>query len=123
MENFLNRTVDVEIDGRLFKMLYTTKASAESGKYVEILSKAQEEDAAIPMEDILNASAGLVSCLCNGWTYYKNLKSAEKEDYITPEEVLITTTPDELKALVNKAAEAISTGSKTYVQSADAKKN
>lgn len=123
MENFLNRVVDVEIDGRPFKMLYTTKASAESGKYVETLSKAQEENSDIPIEDVLNASAGLVSCLCNGWAYYKNLKSAEKEEYITLEEVLITTTPDELKALVNKAAEAISAGSKTYVQSADTKKN
>lgn len=123
MENFLNRVVDVEIDGRPFKMLYTTKASAESGKYIEILSKAQEDDADVQIEDVLNASAGLVSCLCNGFAYYKNLKSTEKEEYITPDEILITTTPDELKSLVNKAAEAISAGSKTYVHSSDTKKN
>ena len=124
MENFLNRAVDIEIDGKPFKMLYTTKAYNESKQYLEALIRDNDdetdEDYAF---DTLNATAGLVSCLCNGWIEYKNQKNDEKEELISPDYVLINTMPNELAELTVKAHEAMKKGAKTFVQSSEAKKN
>lgn len=118
MEN--ERSALINIGGKEYEMLLTTKATKEIAKRYGGLSNLGEklmksENFELALDEIV----WLITLLANQSVLVYNLQNKDKKDLLTEETVELLTSPFELAEYKNAIMDAMVKGTKRHVESED----
>lgn len=119
-----DRGTTVNIGGEVYEMLLTTKATKEIAKrYGGLENLGAKLMSTENFEQALDEIVWLIVLLCNQPIQIHNLKSEDKKQLLTAEELELLTVPADLAEYKDAIMAAMTKGTNRVIQSEDEIKN
>ena len=119
-----DRGTTVNIGGEVYEMLLTTKATKEIAKrYGGLENLGAKLMSTENFEQALDEIVWLIVLLCNQPIQIHNLKSEDKKQLLTAEELELLTVPADLAEYKDAIMAAMTKGTNRVIQSEDDSKN